>query len=105
MKTYFITRLKTYFITPVTQQNKLLAAYPHAKSHSNDVARLRLLLALQGEFEKKYIATVGVEVHPLQFHTNRGALQFNVWDTAGQEKFGGLRDGLSLSFLLDACPS
>lgn len=47
----------------------------------------------QGEFEKKYIATVGVEVHPLQFHTNRGALQFNVWDTAGQEKFGGLRDG------------
>ena len=51
----------------------------------------------QGEFEKKYIATVGVEVHPLQFHTNRGALQFNVWDTAGQEKFGGLRDGLLLS--------
>ena len=27
------------------------------------------------------------------FHTNRGALRFNVWDTAGQEKFGGLRDG------------
>ena len=48
---------------------------------------------LQGEFEKKYIATVGVEVHPLLFHTNRGPLVFNVWDTAGQEKFGGLRDG------------
>ncbi len=47
----------------------------------------------QGEFEKKYIATVGVEVHPLLFHTNRGPLVFNVWDTAGQEKFGGLRDG------------
>ena len=43
------------------------------------------------EFEKKYIATVGVEVHPLKFHTNRGVLCFNVWDTAGQEKFGGLR--------------
>ena len=27
------------------------------------------------------------------FHTNRGAIRFNVWDTAGQEKFGGLRDG------------
>ncbi|KAB0347239.1 hypothetical protein FD754_012096 [Muntiacus muntjak] len=38
---------------------------------------------LTGEFEKKYVATLGVEVHPL----------FNVWDTAGQEKFGGLRDG------------
>lgn len=38
-------------------------------------------------------ATLGVEVHPLVFHTNRGAIRFNVWDTAGQEKFGGLRDG------------
>ena len=24
-----------------------------------------------GEFEKKYVATLGVEVHPLVFHTNR----------------------------------
>ena len=62
-----------------------------------------------GEFEKKYIgqhfwvclglapdfclATLGVEVHPLTFHTNFGTICFNVWDTAGQEKFGGLRDG------------
>ena len=38
-------------------------------------------------------ATLGVEVHPLRFHTNRGEIIFNVWDTAGQEKFGGLRDG------------
>ena len=38
-------------------------------------------------------ATLGVEVHPLTFHTNRGPMKFNVWDTAGQEKFGGLRDG------------
>lgn len=38
-------------------------------------------------------ATLGVEVHPLVFHTNRGVIRFNVWDTAGQEKFGGLRDG------------
>ncbi|VDN24346.1 unnamed protein product [Cylicostephanus goldi] len=38
-------------------------------------------------------ATLGVEVHPLIFHTNRGQIRFNVWDTAGQEKFGGLRDG------------
>ena len=34
-----------------------------------------------------------IQVHPLVFHTNRGAIRFNVWDTAGQEKFGGLRDG------------
>ena len=39
------------------------------------------------------LATLGVEVRALIFHTNRGAVRFNVWDTAGQEKFGGLRDG------------
>ena len=38
-------------------------------------------------------ATLGVEVHPLSFSTNFGTIIFNVWDTAGQEKFGGLRDG------------
>jgi len=46
-----------------------------------------------GEFEKKYIATMGVEVSPLPFFTNLGPVVFNIWDTAGQEKFGGLRDG------------
>ena len=39
------------------------------------------------EFEKKYVATLGVEVHPLEFHTNRGPIKFSVWGTAGQEKF------------------
>ena len=34
-----------------------------------------------------------MEVHPLSFSTNFGTIVFNVWDTAGQEKFGGLRDG------------
>lgn len=48
---------------------------------------------LTGEFEKKYVATLGVEVHPLDFQTNHGKIKFNVWDTAGQEKYGGLRDG------------
>jgi GTP-binding nuclear protein Ran len=32
-------------------------------------------------------------VHPLTFSTNFGTICFNAWDTAGQEKFGGLRDG------------
>uniref|UniRef100_A0A1A9UGT0 GTP-binding nuclear protein n=1 Tax=Glossina austeni TaxID=7395 RepID=A0A1A9UGT0_GLOAU len=45
-----------------------------------------------GEFDRKYIATLGVEVHPLVFHTSRGPILFNIWDTAGQEKYGGLRD-------------
>jgi len=48
---------------------------------------------ISGQFEPKYIATLGVEVYPINFNTNYGTITFNVWDTAGQAKFGGLRDG------------
>jgi GTP-binding nuclear protein Ran len=48
---------------------------------------------LTGEFEKKYIATIGAEVHPMIFNTTRGRICFQVWDTAGQEKLCALRDG------------
>lgn len=48
---------------------------------------------MSGNFEKKYIATIGVEVHPIKFHTSEGPVVLDVWDTAGVEKFGGLRDG------------
>ena len=46
-----------------------------------------------GEFEKRYIATLGVNVVPLTFYTNKGVVILNVWDCAGQEKFAGLDDG------------
>ena len=42
---------------------------------------------LTGEFEKKYIATLGVEVHPCPFFTNHGQINFNLWDSAGQERY------------------
>lgn len=42
---------------------------------------------ISGEFEKKYIPTLGVEVRPLRFYTNHGWIEFNVWDTAGQVTF------------------
>jgi len=48
---------------------------------------------LTGEFQRVYNPTMGVEVSPLKFYTSKGAMVFEVWDTAGQEKFGGLRDG------------
>ncbi len=38
---------------------------------------------LTGEFEKKYIATQGVEVTNIVFHTNHGGIKLNIWDTAG----------------------
>eukprot|EP00227_Mantoniella_beaufortii_P001320 CAMPEP_0197618610 /NCGR_PEP_ID=MMETSP1326-20131121/61623_1 /TAXON_ID=1155430 /ORGANISM="Genus nov. species nov., Strain RCC2288" /LENGTH=187 /DNA_ID=CAMNT_0043187509 /DNA_START=41 /DNA_END=600 /DNA_ORIENTATION=+ len=46
-----------------------------------------------GEFEKKYVATVGAEVHVLDLNTTKGQIRFNVWDTAGQEKLTVLKDG------------
>jgi GTP-binding nuclear protein Ran len=46
-----------------------------------------------GEFEKRYDATMGAEVHPMDFSTNKGRVILDVWDTAGQEKLSGLRDG------------
>jgi GTP-binding nuclear protein Ran len=49
-----------------------------------------------GEFEKRYIPTLGVQVSTLQFETSCGPLKFNIWDTAGQERFGGLREGYFL---------
>jgi len=49
-----------------------------------------------GEFEKRYIATQGVEVNPLPFNTSVGQIVFNVWDTAGQERFSGLGEGYAI---------
>ena len=46
-----------------------------------------------GEFEKKYVATQGVDVSSIIFYTNHGPIKLNLWDTAGQEKLGGLREG------------
>ncbi|CAF1363186.1 unnamed protein product [Rotaria sordida] len=44
------------------------------------------------ELEMKYASRLPVSVHPLNFYTNLGEIIFNVWDTAGQEKFGRVRD-------------
>lgn len=49
-----------------------------------------------GEFEQKYVPTLGVQVTQLAFNTTAGPITFNVWDTAGQERFGGLREGYYL---------
>ena len=47
---------------------------------------------ITGDFEKKYVATVGADIHPLEFTSTNGNIIFNIWDTAGQAKFAGLRD-------------
>lgn len=44
-----------------------------------------------GNFERKYIPTMGVEVHPIRVD-GVDDLTFNCWDCAGQERFGGLQE-------------
>lgn len=44
---------------------------------------------LTGEFERKYISTIGCEIKPIQFETSEGTIRLNMVDTAGQEKFSG----------------
>ena len=51
---------------------------------------------LNDKFTKKYVPTLGVEVNKLCFKTNYGIIKFDIWDTAGQEKFGGLHEGYSI---------
>lgn len=46
---------------------------------------------ITGDFEKKYIPTLGCEIYPLSNN------KYSLWDTAGQEKYGGLRDGYYLN--------
>lgn len=44
---------------------------------------------LYNEFTSKYIPTMGVKVNPIEINDH----VYNIWDTAGQDKFGGLKDG------------
>jgi len=53
--------------------------------------KTNLARTLQGlDFDQRYIATLGVEVHPVRVRTNYGTYCLNLWDCAGQEKFAGL---------------
>jgi len=51
-----------------------------------------IMQLLIGSFEKRYVPTLGVEVHPLKFDVMSDSkvsqVIFNVWDCAGQERFG-----------------
>lgn len=48
---------------------------------------------VQNIFQPIYKPTIGAEVHPIPFDTNYGRIVLNIWDTAGQEKYSGLREG------------
>jgi GTP-binding nuclear protein Ran len=44
------------------------------------------------EWGPKYIATLGTEHYEMMLNTNYGPITLNLWDCAGQEKFGGIKE-------------
>lgn len=47
---------------------------------------------LTGQYGGAYVATLGVEVNPKKITAFGLSQTFNLWDTAGQEKFAGLAE-------------
>lgn len=47
---------------------------------------------LGDDFKMPYTATFGSKRHLVHFNASYGNVIFNVWDTAGQEKFSGVRE-------------
>lgn len=63
---------------------------------------------ITGYFTRDYVPTLGFTTHALSFNTTRGRITFDVWDTAGQNRFGGLRDGYTIGsdgaiIMFDVC--
>ncbi len=50
-----------------------------------------------------YVPTVGAEVHPHTVATTAGEVQLLLWDTAGEEKYAGLRDGYLIAARAVVC--
>lgn len=40
------------------------------------------------KFPPMYVPPLDVEIHPVVFHTNRGPIKFNIWDSVGEYRDG-----------------
>ena len=59
-----------------------------------EVGKSALVAKLKSNrFVKQYKATMGADVHPISFDTSIGEITLKIWDTAGQAKLGGLKQG------------
>jgi small GTP-binding protein len=78
-----------------TVNSNNIITYKAVFAGSGGCGKTTLVERLMGNrFSPKYVATLGVEVHPVEHQVDDSKnVVFNVWDTAGQERFGGLRDG------------
>ena len=57
-----------------------------------NVGKSSLIRTLKvGKCLEDHHETQGIEIHDLKLNTNYGKIDFEIWDTAGQEKFGKIR--------------
>ena len=57
------------------------------------VGKTSYIQSLQTEkFEEKYFPTTVPQVSQLVFHTANEIISFDIWDTSGKERFGGLKE-------------
>ena len=47
-----------------------------------------------GVFKEEYITTIGFSLHEIELCTTHGNIKMNIYDTAGQEKFGSIRSDI-----------
>lgn len=92
---FFLRRQKILWMTFQRSVKQILAMeYKIVLMGDGGVGKTCLIHKLNSHFfEQRYIPTLGVVVHPFKFKTNLGEVTLNVWDTAGQEKLTGLRQG------------
>lgn len=50
-----------------------------------------------GAFPENHLATLGVEVAPIDFQHGNQTIVFNTWDCAGDPRYGGQREGYWLN--------
>ncbi|CAL4069351.1 unnamed protein product, partial [Meganyctiphanes norvegica] len=72
----------------VTTKYKVVIIGDGGTGKSSYVARLQ-----SEDFYHEYVATMGVEKCTISVETTHGEFTLVLWDTAGQEKLGPLRDG------------
>lgn len=70
-----------------SEKYKIVLVGDGATGKSSYVARLQ-----SENYRKEYIATLGVEKHEILVSSTHGTSTVVIWDTAGQEKLGPLRD-------------
>ena len=86
---------KTTFVNKLISKDEIIMFRGKGDQGKSPLHKESAHFGIYSDLQKKYgyQPTLGVEVHPIRILTNHGMIIFNLWDVAGQEDLGGLRDG------------